>query len=102
MLIRWLSTPVRAVFNSLHVYIGYSLNTSLKLGPDIMSNLHGVLIRFRINVVGGSEDVAKMFYMVRIHQEEAMGQLFLWQFKGDQKLKTYTMTRLVMGNVPST
>ena len=31
-----------------------------------------------------------------------MCQLFVWQFKGEKKLKTYVMTTLVMGNVPST
>ena len=41
------STPVRVVFNSSQVYKGYSLNSSWELGPDVMNNLHGVLIRFR-------------------------------------------------------
>ena len=45
------TTPVRVVFNSSQVYKGYSLNSCLELGPDIMSNLHGVLIRFRKDVV---------------------------------------------------
>ena len=96
------TTPVRVVFNSSQVYKGYSLNSCLELGPDIMSNLHGVLIRFRKDVVGGSGDIAKMFYMVRVDKKEAMCQLFVWQFKGKEKLKTFAMTRLVMGNIPST
>ena len=28
-------------------------------------------------------------------------QLFIWQFKGEDRLKTFAMTRLVMGNKPS-
>ena len=96
------TTPVRVVFNSSQVYKGYSLNSCLELGPDIMSNLHGVLVRFRNDIVGGSGDVAKMFYMVRVNKEEEMCQLFVWQFRGEKKLKTYAMTRLVMGNIPST
>ena len=31
-----------------------------------------------------------------------MCQLFIWKFKGDDKIKTFTMTRLPMGNSPST
>ena len=95
------TTPVRVVFNSSQVFHGYSLNSSWDLGPDIMSNLHGVLLRFRKDLVGGQGDITKMFYMVRITKEEEMMQLFVWQFKGEDKLKTFAMTRLVMGNKPS-
>ena len=42
-----------------------------------------------------------MFYMVRVTKEEEMMQLFVWQFKDDRKLRTFAMTRLVMGNKPS-
>ena len=96
------STPVRVVFNSSQVYKGYSLNSSWELGPDVMNNLHGVLIRFREDMVGGQGDIKKMFYMVRIPKEEQMMQLFLWQFPGDKSIKVFCMTRLVMGNKPST
>ena len=95
------STPVRIVFNSSQVFKGHSLNNSWDLGPDIMSNLHGVLLRFRKDVVGGQGDISKMFYMVRVTKEEEMMQLFVWQFKDDRKLRTFAMTRLVMGNKPS-
>ena len=67
-----------------------------------MSSLHGVLLRFRKGIVGGQGDITKMFYMVRVTREELMMQLFIWQFKGEEKMKTYAMTRLVMGNKPST
>ena len=95
------STPVRVVFNSSQIYKGFSLNSSLELGPDIMNNLHGVLLRFRTNYVGGQGDIKKMFYMVRIPKEDQMMQLFLWQFPGDQELRMFCMNRLVMGNKPS-
>ena len=95
------STPVRVVFNSSQKYRGYSLNSSWELGPDVMNNLHGVLLRFREDLVGGQGDIKKMFYMVRIPKEEQMMQLFLWQFPGEDKIKTFCMTRLVMGNKPS-
>ena len=96
------TTPVRVVFNSSQIFKGQSLNSSWDLGPDIMSSLHGVLLRFRKDIVGGQGDITKMFYMVRVTREELMMQLFIWQFKGEEKMKTYAMTRLVMGNKPST
>ena len=43
-----------------------------------------------------------MFYQVRDTKEEEMMQLFVWKFKGEDKLRTFCMTRLVMGNKPST
>ena len=46
-------------------------------------------------------DIAKMFYMVRVAKDDVMMQLFVWQFKGEEKLRTFAMTRLVMGNKPS-
>ena len=92
---------MRVVFNSSQVFKGYSLNSSWDLGPDIMSNLVGVLLRFRKDLLGGQGDISKMFYMVRIEKDEMMMQLFVWQFKGEDKLRTFAMTRLVMGNKPS-
>ena len=63
-----------------------------------MSNLLGVLLRFKKDLVGGQGDISKIFYMVRINEEDEMMQLFIWQFKGEDRLKTFAMTRLVMGN----
>jgi len=45
--------------------------------------------------------VKKMYYMVRIPNEEQFMQLFLWKFPGDDQIRTFCMTRLVMGNKPS-
>ena len=95
------STPVRVVFNSSQKFRGFSLNTSWELGPDVLNSLHGVLVRFRKDYVGGQGDVKKMYYMVRIAREEQFMQLFLWQFPADDRIRTFCMTRLVMGNKPS-
>ena len=95
------STPVRVVYNSSQKYKGYSLNSSWDLGPDIMSNMHGVLLRFREDKVAGQGDITKMYYMLRITKEEEMMQLFVWRFSGEKEIRTFCMTRLVMGNKPS-
>ena len=97
-----LSTPIRVVFNSSQVYQGKSLNGALNLGPDVLNSLHAVLLRFRNDVVAASGDISKMFYMVRIAFEDTMMQLFVWRWKGETKLRTFAMTRCVMGNKPST
>jgi len=66
-----------------------------------MNNLHGALLRFRTDYVAGQGDIRKMSYMVRIPIEDQMMQLFLWRFPGDNSLRVFCMTRLVMGNKPS-
>ena len=96
------STPVRVVFNSSQKFAGFSLNKSWDLGPDVMANLQAVLLRFRSDVVGAQGDIRKMFYMIRVTREEEMMQLWIWKFKGEDKIRTFAMTRLVMGNKPST
>ena len=95
------STPVRTVFNNSQMFKGFSLNSSWALGPDIMNSLHGVLLRFREDLVGAQGDISKMYYMIRVTVEEQMMQLFVWKFDGEEKIRTFSMTRLVMGNKPS-
>ena len=96
------TTPVRVVFNTSQKFRGFSLNTCWNLGPDMMSNLQAILLRFRDDVEGAQGDISKMFYMVRVNKEEEFMQLFIWKFKGEDRLRTFTMTCLVMGNKPST
>ena len=99
-----LSTPIHVVFNSSQVYQGKSLNVALNLGPDVLNGLHAVLLRFRNDVVAvaASVDISKMFFMARIAFKDTMMQLCGWCWKGQTKNKSFTMTRCVMGNKPST
>ena len=95
------STPIRVVFNSSQRYQGFSLNTSWDLGPDMMTNLQTVLIRFRRDVVGAQGDIKKMFYAIRVEKEDSFMQLWIWKFGGEEKVRVFYMQRLVMGNMPS-
>ena len=95
------SSPIRTVFNSSQIYKGHSLNSSWELGPDMTGDLCGILMRFREDLVGAQGDVAKMYYNVRVTEEEQFMQLFMWRFKGEEEIRIFAMTRLVMGNKPS-
>ena len=96
------TTPVRTVFNCSQVFKGYSLNSSMALGPEHgLNSLHGVLMRFREDEVGAQGDITKQYYMLRIEPEEEMMQLWLWRFAGEQHIRTFCMTRLGMGVKPS-
>ena len=95
------STPVREVFNNTLTYKGCSMNASLDLGPDILTSLQVLLLKFRSDVVAAAGDIKKMYYMVRVTREDEFLQLFLWCWKGEEQIQHFAMTRLVMGNKPS-
>ena len=96
------TTPLRVVFNSSQKFKGTSLNACLSLGPDVMNSLQGIMLRFREHKVAAAGDIRKMFYCVRIALEDQMCQLWCHQFEGSNEIETFCMTRLVMGNKPST
>ena len=80
---------------------GQSLNTSWSKGPNMLNSLHGVLFGFREDFVAAQGNIKKMFYQVRIEKDEQFMQLWLWKFPQDAKIRTFCMTRLVMGNICS-
>ena len=53
-------------------------------------------MRFGEDKVGAQGDIAKMYYMIRVTIEEDMMQLFVWKFGGEERIRTFCMTRLVM------
>ena len=96
------TTPVRTVFNCSQMFRGHSLNSSLALGPENgLNSLHAVLLRFREDEVAAQGDITKQYYMLRIEPEEEMMQLWVWNFAGEEKVRTFCMTRLGMGLKPS-
>ena len=96
------TTPVQTVFNCSQVYRGYSLNTSLALGPEHgLNSLHAILLRFREDEVAAQGDITKQYYMLRIESEEEMVQLWVWKFAGEEKVRTFCMMRMGMGLKPS-
>jgi len=57
-----LSTPLRIVFDSSAKHMGISLNDCLVKGPDVLTNMLGILLRFRQVAVMG--DIKKMYNSV--------------------------------------
>ena len=49
---------------SRNVAEGKSLNGCLTLGPDMVNNLQGILLRFREDHVAAAGDIRKMFYCI--------------------------------------
>ena len=95
------TSPIRCVFNSSQRYKGHSLNSSWALGPDMTGELNSILLRFREGLVAAQGDVRKMYYAIRVEEVERMMQLWVWKFANEDKVRVFSMTRLVMGNKPS-
>ena len=59
------STPCRLVFNSSAKYMNNTLNDYWAKGPDLLNNLFGFLISFRVNEVAIVGDISKMYHTLK-------------------------------------
>ncbi|XP_055957967.1 uncharacterized protein LOC126823725 isoform X1 [Patella vulgata] len=73
------SGKVRTVFDAAATYRGTSLNSNLMTGPDLLNNLFGILIRFRLYKVAIVADVEGMFHQVRVPVRDTDALRFLWK-----------------------
>ena len=71
-----LSKPnkVRIVFDSAAKSIGTSLNENLLTGPDWLSSIVGVLMRFRRYKTAFAGDIKVMFHRVQIAEDDTAAQ----------------------------
>lgn len=97
------STPVRIVFNSSASYAGHTLNDYWYKGPDLLNNLFGVVIQFRENPVAICGDIAKMYHMIAIPEDDQhVHSWFLRRsFEVNRQTDTYVKTVLTFGDRPA-
>ena len=96
-------TQIRVVFDSSAVYKGTSLNKELLSGPDVLNNLHGIMIRFRQETIGVTCDIEQMFHCFYVNQNHRNVLRFLW-FKDNNPTKEiveYRMAVHLFGNTCS-
>ena len=93
----------RVVFDAAAKFQGTSLNNCLIPGPDLTSNLVGVLIRFRKEVVPFVADIESMFYQVSVPEHQQSFLQFLWWPGGDMsaEMQAYKMKVHIFGAVSS-
>ena len=94
---------VRVVFDCAARCGGTSLNEQLLKGPDFLSSLNEVLIRFRSEKVAVVADIEQMFHQCRVTPRDRKYLRFLWWPKGELSLPpvTYQMTVHIFGATSS-
>ncbi|XP_074645890.1 uncharacterized protein LOC141902149 [Tubulanus polymorphus] len=92
---------IRVVFDCTARFNGVSLNEVLLPGPDLTSNLLGVLLRFRMENVAIMGDVEKMFYQVQVPEKDRDCLRFYWWPDGnlDSKPQIFRMTVHLCSNI---
>ena len=82
-----------------NVQKGTSLNKALITGPDLLSSLVGILLRFRTHPVAVAADVKDHFHRVRVSTEDADSLRFLWKddIHSDDSPDTYQMLVHIFG-----
>ena len=89
------SDKIRRVTNAASKYKGVSLNDALLRGPDLLCNLHGLLLRFRQYKVAVTADIEAMFMQVGIREEDQDALRFLWSDNDQERTSKYQ--RLIFG-----
>ena len=74
---------VRIVFDCSTKFEGRCLNKEVIQGPDLTNLLVGVLCRFREENIAVMADLEKMFYQVRVPEEQQDFFRFLWWENND-------------------
>ncbi|KAJ0169567.1 hypothetical protein K1T71_014752 [Dendrolimus kikuchii] len=90
---------LRLVFDAAAKSNGYSLNDYLMTGPDLLTSLYGIMLRFRENKIAVTGDIRDMFLRIKIIPEEQHALRFLWKRPGGSQgdFKTYSMSSLIFG-----
>jgi hypothetical protein len=70
---------VRLVYDAAAKYEGIALNDMLMKGPDNLTPLLGVLLRFRQGKIAICGDIAEMYHRVKISPADQFVQLVLWR-----------------------
>ena len=85
--------------NASSVFQGQSLNSNLLKGPDLSSNLVGVILRFREQQAAISADIEQMFLQIKVAPCDRAFLRFLWNHNG--KIDEYEYTRHIFGATSS-
>ncbi|KAK3748900.1 hypothetical protein QZH41_002891 [Actinostola sp. cb2023] len=93
---------VRIVMDAAAKHDGVSLNDKLLIGPDLLNNFVGVLLRFREERVGVSADIEAMFHQCSIIAQDQPALRFLWRnLELNRAPDVYQMQVMIFGAAAS-
>ncbi|XP_064638322.1 uncharacterized protein LOC135494335 [Lineus longissimus] len=73
------TTPIRIVYDcSCKFATTPSLNDCLQKGPELLNDLTGIIMRFRLHPIALSSDIEKAFLRVGLHEQARDFTKFLW------------------------
>ena len=89
---------IRCVCNAAARFAGVSLNEVLVPGPDLLSDLIGILIRSRLFKIGLSADIEAIFMHVEVPEHKQRFLIF-WQESQSSEIETIQYTRAFWSKV---
>ncbi len=92
------NTKLRVVFDSAAKVDGVSLNYLLEKGPNLLSDLTGILLRFRKFAVGVAGDISKMFLRILLHPDDCKFHRFLWRENDNDEPTVYQFNCVTFGD----
>ena len=96
------STPLRIVFNPSIAFAGHILNNYYAKGPDVLNDMIGVLLRFRLGSVAVVGDIKKMYNAIFLSLLDQHTHRFLWRNMNiNQNPDHYILLRVTFGDRPS-
>lgn len=87
---------LRLVWDAAAKSENVALNDFLLKGPDLLRPLMHILFKFRMGVVAVCGDIAEMFHRIKVREEDACSQRFLWWDKNNSVV-VYQLDVLTFG-----
>ena len=88
---------LRRVCNAASRFSGTSLNDVLLPGPDLLCDLLGILIRFRLFPIAVCGDIEVMFMQVEVPVHDLNFPRFLWREGVFDEIESFQFTRHIFG-----
>ncbi|XP_022798022.1 uncharacterized protein LOC111336233, partial [Stylophora pistillata] len=90
---------LRRVYDASAKFMGQSLNDKIYTGPDLLSSLFGVFLRFCEGRIALAADVKEMYHMLRLPDHDKPAMRFLWRDSLREEPSVYQFERTVFGEV---